>query len=117
MIPDGQFLRRKHADSTQESICMTCFLIAGEGSEDDVVNGEANHSCERSALIVFARYCKTPVRSAFTNSGEGGRKSRPIPNAVRPPRLRWFLSDPRPRCCLAARCKRKCHCFPPHERS
>jgi hypothetical protein len=48
MIHDGQFLRRKCADSTQESICMTCFLIAGEGSEADVEYGEANHNCEQA---------------------------------------------------------------------
>jgi hypothetical protein len=48
MIPDGQFLRRKNTDSTLESICMTCFLIAGEGSEADVANSEANHSCEQA---------------------------------------------------------------------
>jgi hypothetical protein len=50
MIYDGQFLRRKYADSTQDSICLTCFLIAGEGSEADVEYGEANHNCEQAIL-------------------------------------------------------------------
>jgi hypothetical protein len=48
MIPDGQFLRRNCADRTQESICMSCFLIAGEGSAADVEFGEATHNCEHA---------------------------------------------------------------------
>jgi hypothetical protein len=54
MIPQVQFIRRTISDSTQDSICMICFLTVGRGSETDLIEAERNHECERSIQMECA---------------------------------------------------------------
>jgi hypothetical protein len=48
MIPQVPFIRRANSDSTEDSICMICFLTVGQGSETDLIEAEQNHDCDRS---------------------------------------------------------------------
>jgi hypothetical protein len=47
LITQIPFTHRTNPDSTQDSICMSCFLTVGSGSEKDLIEAERNHNCER----------------------------------------------------------------------
>jgi hypothetical protein len=47
-VANVPFTRRINPDSTQDSICMTCFLTVGRGNETDLEKAERNHDCNRS---------------------------------------------------------------------
>jgi hypothetical protein len=56
MIADIPFTRRKNYDSTEESICMNCFLTVARGSEATLEDAEKHHNCERAIMDECTRY-------------------------------------------------------------
>lgn len=48
MISQVQFTRRKNYDSTEDSICMNCFLIVARGKEGTLEEAERKHNCEQA---------------------------------------------------------------------
>jgi hypothetical protein len=49
------FIHRSNPDSTQDSICMSCFLTVAHGTEKELIEAERNHDCERSIQEECAR--------------------------------------------------------------
>jgi hypothetical protein len=55
MNDNGEFLRRKYSNGTQDSICLKCFLTAARGTEEEIKRGEANHKCEEAIRMECGR--------------------------------------------------------------
>jgi hypothetical protein len=55
MIPQLLFVHRDNHDSTRDSICMNCFLTVAHGTEEDLIEAERNHDCERSIHAEYAQ--------------------------------------------------------------
>lgn len=56
MISDVTFTRRKNYDSTEDSICMNCFLTVVRGNEASLEEAEQKHDCERAVMDECSRY-------------------------------------------------------------
>lgn len=56
MISQEFFTRRKNYDSTEDSICMNCFLTVARGNEANLDEAERKHDCERAIREEFTRY-------------------------------------------------------------
>ena len=48
MISQVQFARRRNYDSTEDSICMNCFLIVARGNEATLEEAERRRDCEQA---------------------------------------------------------------------
>jgi hypothetical protein len=48
MIAQLQFTRRMNYDSTEDSICMNCFLKIARGDEATLEDAEEKHDCEQA---------------------------------------------------------------------
>jgi hypothetical protein len=56
MISQLQFTRRKNYDSTEDSICMGCFLVVARGNEASLEEAERSHDCEQAIRDECRRY-------------------------------------------------------------
>jgi hypothetical protein len=56
MITQLQFNRRQNYDSTEDSICMSCFLRIARGDEATLEDAEEKHNCEQAILEECARH-------------------------------------------------------------
>jgi hypothetical protein len=56
MISDRTFTRRKKYDSTEDSICMNCFLTVTWGNEASLDEAEQRHDCDQAAIDKYIRY-------------------------------------------------------------
>ena len=56
MISEAVFTHRQNYDSTEDSICMTCFLTVARGNEVTLEDAEEKHDCERAIMDECARY-------------------------------------------------------------
>jgi len=61
IISKRPFTRRTNFDSTQDSICMTCFLLVASGSELELRESELNHDCELAIQLECHREQLQPV--------------------------------------------------------
>ena len=48
MIAEVTFTRQKNYDSTEDSICMNCFLTVARGNESSLEEAEQKHDCEQA---------------------------------------------------------------------
>jgi hypothetical protein len=55
MISDRRFMRRINPDSTQDSICMTCFLAVATGGEAELLEEEKKHDCDKAIQLECSR--------------------------------------------------------------
>ena len=55
-ISEAPFVRRKNYDSTEVSICMSCFLTINRGNEETLEDAEQKHDCDRAIQEECARY-------------------------------------------------------------
>jgi hypothetical protein len=88
MISQLQFTRRKNYDSTEDSICMSCFLTVARGSEATLEEAERNHDCQRSIRERCQQpSTKQPCHYPFNRR----RRAAPEPSLLREDLLRPFI--------------------------
>jgi len=56
MITQLQFTRRMNYDSSEDSICTSCFLKIARGDEATLEEAEEKHNCERAIEEECARH-------------------------------------------------------------
>jgi hypothetical protein len=64
MISDLAFTHRQNYDSTEVSICMSCFLTVARGTESTLEQAEQKHDCERAILDECTRH-EDSLRGTF----------------------------------------------------
>ena len=56
MIAEIAFTRQTNYDSTEDSICMNCFLTVARGTKASLEEAERKHDCEQAILDECRRY-------------------------------------------------------------